>query len=432
MLRRLTGFTLLPLLSLVTPFLLLPVVARVAGAAGWSSVVAGQAVGTFGATVTFWGWNVVGPVAVARATDAGARTALYAASLRTRLLLLLPVVPVAALVTTVVAQPGYRLVGASMAVATSLLGLSPAWFGIGVGQPWLLFWYDTLPRVAAAVLAVPLVLLTRAVWTYPVILVVATLLGLVAFQRRHAPGADWSPLPLHRPVGELREQGGTAGVNLVATAYASTPAPIATSSFPGVVASGLSSADAVYRLGLFSVVAVGNAFQGWTLEPGLPHARDRVRRHRAALAAHTGLGLAGAVFLVGFGPVVTRVLFGDAVAASREVCAGYAVSFLLISTSTPFVRNLLIPAGRTRLVLLWTAASAVVGVGVMVGAAVADWLAGVAWGMAASEAALLFGLAGPAWRELRSSSPATVRVREGENPPSRGRREPPSAPRGTA
>ena len=39
-LRRLTGFTVLPLLSLVTPFLLLPVVARVSGPAGWSSLVA--------------------------------------------------------------------------------------------------------------------------------------------------------------------------------------------------------------------------------------------------------------------------------------------------------------------------------------------------------------------------------------------------------
>jgi len=71
-LRRLTGFTLLPLLSLVTPFLLMPVIARVAGGGGWSSVVAGQAVGTFGATVVFWGWNVVGPVQAARAETAPA------------------------------------------------------------------------------------------------------------------------------------------------------------------------------------------------------------------------------------------------------------------------------------------------------------------------------------------------------------------------
>jgi len=91
-LRRLTGFTVLPLLSLVTPFLLLPVVARVAGPSGWSSFVAGQAVGMVGATVVFWGWNVGGPVLVAQASSAVERAEVYAASLRTRYLLLLGVV----------------------------------------------------------------------------------------------------------------------------------------------------------------------------------------------------------------------------------------------------------------------------------------------------------------------------------------------------
>ena len=231
MLRRLGGFTLLPLLSLVTPFVLLPVVARVAGPQGWSSVVAGQSVGTFGATVVYWGWNVIGPVEAARARGPEL-TRLYGASLRTRLLLLAPVLPACAAVTVLVARPGYRLVAVSMALATVLLGLSPAWWGIGVGRPSVLLWFDSVPRVAAAALAVPVVLATRAIWAYPVLLVATTVVGLVAFQRRHAPGADWSPWPAGRAVRELRDQAGTAGVNLVGTAYASTPAPIATAAFP--------------------------------------------------------------------------------------------------------------------------------------------------------------------------------------------------------
>ena len=400
-LRRLTGFTVLPLLSLVTPFLLMPVIARVASGSGWSSVVAGQAVGTFGATVVFWGWNVVGPVQAARAETVEARSALYAASLRTRLTLLLPVVPLVALVSALVAQPGFRLIAASMAIATALLGLSPAWFGIGVGQPMLLLWYDTLPRVLAALVATPVILVTRAIWTYPVILAAATVLGLAAFHRRHSPGSDWSPFPVSRAVAELREQGGTAGINLVATAYASTPAPVATAAFPVAQSSRFASADTVYRLGLFAVTAMGNAFQGWTVEPGVS---DRRRRHRAAGWAHLGLGVVGALLFVGLGPWVTGLLFGADLAAPRDVCAAYAVSFLFISASTPLIRNLLIPDGQTRLVLLWTTVSAVVGVVVMIATASAGWLAGVVWGMAASEAAMMVGLLGPGLRVLRDGS----------------------------
>jgi len=402
-LRRLTGFTVLPLLSLVTPFLLLPVVARVAGPSGWSSFVAGQAVGMVGATVVFWGWNVGGPVLVAQASSAVERAEVYAASLRTRYLLLLGVVPAAAVVSALVAQPGHRVDASAMAVATSLLGLSPSWFGIGVGDPWLLFWYDTMPRVVAAVVGAGVVWATGFVWTYPVLLALSVAVSLVAFRRRVVAGVDGtSPFPVSRSGGELRTHLGTAGINLAATAYASTPVPIVTVAFRPDVSSPFASADAVYRLGLFTVTAVGNAFQGWTLEGS---GGERRSRHRTAFGAHLVLGVVGGLLFAALGPWVTGFVFGPDVAAPRDVCVWYGVAFLFLSVSTPPIRNLLVPAGRVRLVLGWTLGSAVVGLVLMIGAAVAGWSAGVAAGMAVSEAVLLAGLLGPALHESRSATP---------------------------
>jgi len=402
-LRRLTGFTVLPLLSLVTPFLLLPVVARVAGPSGWSSFVAGQAVGMVGATVVFWGWNVGGPVLVAQASSAVERAEVYAASLRTRYLLLLGVVPAAAVVSALVAQPGHRVDASAMAVATSLLGLSPSWFGIGVGDPWLLFWYDTMPRVVAAVVGAGVVWATGFVWTYPVLLALSVAVSLVAFRRRVVAGVDGtSPFPVSRSGGELRTHLGTAGINLAATAYASTPVPIVTVAFRPDVSSPFASADAAYRLGLFTVTAVGNAFQGWTLEGA---GGERRSRHRAAFGAHLVLGVVGGLLFAALGPWVTGFVFGPDVAAPRDVCVWYGVAFLFLSVSTPPIRNLLVPAGRVRLVLGWTLGSAAVGLVLMIGAAVAGWSAGVAAGMAVSEAVLLAGLLGPALHESRSAAP---------------------------
>ena len=404
-LRRLTGFTVLPLLSIVTPFLLMPVVARVAGPSGWSSFVAAQAVGTVGATVVFWGWNVGGPVLVAQASSAAERAEVYAASLRTRYLLLLGVVPAVAVVSALVAQPGHRVDASAMAVATSLLGMSPSWFGIGLGEPWLLFWYDTLPRVVAAVIGAGVVWATGLVWTYPVLLAVSVVVSLVAFRRRVAPAAvGVSPFPVSRSAGELRSHLGTAGINLAATAYASTPVPVVTVAFRPDVSSPFASADAAYRLGLFSVTALGNAFQGWTLG-------GRSGGCRAAVAAPGGvpvalvLGVVGGALFAALGPWVTGFVFGADVAAPRDVCVWYGVAFLFLSVSTPPIRNLLVPAGRVRLVLGWTLGSAVVGLVLMVGAAVAGWSAGVAAGMAVSEAVLLAGLLGPALRASRSATP---------------------------
>ncbi len=395
-LRRLTGFTVLPLLSLVTPFLLMPVIARIAGGAGWSSVVAGQAVGTIGAAVLLWGWNVVGPVQVARAPDAAARAQVYAASLRTRLALLLVVAPGVALVSLAVAAPGFRETAAAMGMATALLGLTPSWFAIGLGQPMLLLWYDTVPRFLAAVAATPLVLLSRQIWPYPLLLGLSVVGSLGAFHRRVAAGTGlpWSPWPLTRSVRDLRGQLGTAGINLSATAYASTPVPIVTRAVPQEASSRFASADAIYRLGLFTVAAMGNAFQGWTLEPGA----DSRRRHGVAAAAHLGLGAVGGLGLAALGPWATALLFGDAVAATREVCALYGLSFFFISASSPLIRNVLVPAGRDRLVLVWTALSAALGLAVMAAAALAGSAAGVALGMAVSEAVLCVVLLRPAVR----------------------------------
>ena len=77
----------------------------------------------------------------------------------------------------------------------------------------------------------------------------------------------------------------------------------------------------------------------------------------------------------------------------------------LLEAGTPPIRNLLVPAGRVRLVLGWTLGSAAVGLVLMIGAAVAGWSAGVAAGMAVSEAVLLAGLLGPALHESRSAAP---------------------------
>lgn len=415
-LRRLTGFTLLPLLSLVTPFLLLPVVARVSGPGGWSSFVSGQAVGTVGATVVFWGWNVIGPVLIARADSPEARTQVYAASLRTRYALLLVVVPLVVVVSAVVAATGHRVDAAAMAAATVLLGMSPSWFGIGVGDPWLLFWYDTVPRVVAAVVAAGVVWATSLVWTYPVLLTVSVAVSLGAFRRRVAPearGAQANPWPPRRSVGELREHLGTAGINLAATAYASTPVPIATVTLRTELSSRLASADSIYRFALFTVTAMGNAFQGWTLEDDAP---DRPARHRVAVLSHAALGVVGAVLFAALGPWATGLLFGADLAAPRDVCVYYGVAFLFLSASSPAIRNLLLPAGRVRLVLAWTLASAVVGVGFMVAAGAGGWTVGIALGMAASEALLFLGLLVPALRALSATRLTCLPVLDASRP----------------
>jgi hypothetical protein len=402
-LLRLSGFAIFPLLSLVTPLLLLPIVSSVVGGSGISSVVSGQAIGGFAATVLIWGWNIEGPVSAARAESDDARAILYARSVRTRLLLLVVVLPAAIVVSVVVALPGFAVDASCMAVANVIVGLSPAWFCIGVGKPRLLALYDTLPRVIATVIASPVVLATDSLLPYAGIMVVASAVSLAVFHRRHSPRQPWFPLHLRETFRDLGKQAKTAGISLVGNAYAATPAPIATVTSSAVASGRLSSADTLYRFGLFSVIALGNAFQGWTLEPGLS---TRHRRHVVAIVAHVILGLAGLVIITTLGPLVSSLLFAGRAQATTELCFYYGVAFLFLSASTPFIRNLLIPAARQQTVLVWSLISAVFGIVAMLFAGITGHPTLIPLGMAGSEALIALGLLLPGLRVLVSERTA--------------------------
>jgi O-antigen/teichoic acid export membrane protein len=397
-LLRLSGFAVLPLLSLITPLLLLPVIASIVGAEGISSVISGQAIGTFAATVLLWGWNVDGPVAIARAADAHARGVIYLRSVRTRLLLMIVVMPLAGVVAAAVAVPEFRGEAAAMSWAVALAGLSPAWFCIGVGQPRLLALYDTVPRFLATAAAAPVLLLTQQLWHYTVLLGIATLLALVLFHRAYSAGGQWLPVDLRESLGQLKGQAKTAGISLAANAYASTPTPIATATTAPQASGSLATADTLYRFGLFTVVALGNAFQGWTIERNVA---NRTRRHLTAIWSHAGLGVLGALILTLAGPFASSLLFAGKAQASTELCAYYGLSFIFLSASTPFIRNLLIPAGRQSQVLRWTLISAVLGVGAMIWAGASGNAPGIALGMALSEAVLFAALLIPGLKLLR-------------------------------
>lgn len=407
LLAKLLGFTGFPLLALAIPIILLPVIARLTDEAGWSSVLAGQAIGTFAGTVVLWGWNIEGPVRIARSASPTERAAVYMDSLRTRIVLLIVVVPVVTVLVAVVSAPPSFVDALSMAWASMLAGISPAWFCIGLGKPRLLAAYDTLPRVAATLLATPLLLLTRQIWVYPAVLGLAITLALVMFHRRIGARGSWLPQTISSTSNEIRRQLSTAGINVAANAYASSPVPLAAGTrVPDVAAAGFSSADQIFRYGTFAIAAVGNTFQSWTIEPDVANRRQR---HMLAITVHCALGILGAATLTFAGPWATSLLFGAEKSATPLVCFAYGIAYVFLSSATPLIRNLLIPAGRQRLVLTATIVTAVVGLAIMSIAGLAGSADGIAWGMAAGEAVMFLCLVPSALREfgrLRDSNTA--------------------------
>jgi O-antigen/teichoic acid export membrane protein len=386
LLRRFAGFTFVPLVGTLAPLLLLPIAARVGGIDGWYSLSVGQAVGTFASIVISYGWNVLGPALVATASAEESRIAHWAESLRERLLLAAVVVPIAALISIFLATPEYMGFTIAMAVAFSLGGLTPNWYFIGRGDPTSIALYDMLPKLLATLLTAMTIFLTGSLWAYPALWILSSLVGLLAAHRSVGHPPIFRGSQLSTTLRGLRKRLGVAMIDGLGGVYISAPVPIAGATGSIAGAGMIASADKLYRFGLIAVSTLGNTLQAWTLDPKAPNPRSR---HVGAILAHIILGVFGMCGLGIIGEFATSLLFGAEAKATGAAMWFYGVAFLAVSSSTPLIRNLLVPAFKTRFVLAGTTLGALVGVASMFVLGHAAGPDGVALGFMISELMLL-------------------------------------------
>jgi O-antigen/teichoic acid export membrane protein len=298
-----------------------------------------------------------------------------------------------------ISAPQFRIVGALTAVATALSGLTVSWYGVGTSQPTLIMKYESVPVAASMVLAIPALLLTKNLIFYPTLLISGTVVGLLLMQRSLY---SKKPAPAMRSLGlggAFRRNLSPALIDITGGAYASAPVPTARVVDGISAAAGVASADRIYRFGLVAIVVLGNALQGWVLE--LPAGASRYRRHCASIIAHTLLGIFGFLVLALLGQLIATFLLGGDVVPTSIVFVWYGFAFFSISVSTPLMRNLLIPADRTRVVLVATLSSAVIGLVGMILLGIVWGPEGVAAALALSEFVVVCILAVPAARLLR-------------------------------
>jgi O-antigen/teichoic acid export membrane protein len=380
--RRILAFAGLPFLSLITPFLFLPILARVAGAEAWVAIAVGQSVGAFFALAVSLGYNTVGPAQVALA-EACDRAALLRSSFRARLVILAPAAVLASVIGALIAPPGFWLEGGLMALATVLSGLSSAWYMIGLGRAALIAIFEIVPRIAATLLAAVLLVTSSVLW-YPVLILFAAVASTVGFA---VWTMGWRGLlqPGSTTVAEtLRFNRSAVATELAAGAYNSLAVTFVSVTAVTAQAASYVVGDKLYRIGQYSVSALGNALQGWVVEDQRAHFAARARK---SLLLHAALGLLG---LAGFGllgPWVASLLFGDVVTIDRPTAVAFGVATLLIALGTSLGRVTLVGMGARREFMTSVFIGAAVGIPSILGLSAVLGAAGGAWGLALGELA---------------------------------------------
>lgn len=410
--KRIIGFAGLPFLSLITPFLFLPILARVAGADAWLAIAVGQSSGGFFALVVALGYNTVGPpmVAVSAAAD---RPRLLARSLRARVVVWMPCALAAVTVAVLVSPGSHRVEAGVMALAMTLTGLSSAWYMIGLGRAGYIAIYEIAPRIAATVAAAVVVLTGGPVVLYPILLVAASIVSVSGFatrtlSRRDVAAGRWAD------VGSvLRANRAAVATEVAGGAYNSLAVTFVGASATAAQAASYVSGDKLYRIGQYSVSALGNALQGWVVERGSVEFGSRIRQ---SLLLHLALGLLGLAAFALLGPWLSGALFGAEVAIDFPTALGLGVATLGIALGTSLGRITLVGMGARRAFLASVLLAACVGVPAILVLSSMFGAAGGAWGLAIGELVSVTAQAFSVWRLRRRAGAFVVAVHP-ESPP---------------
>ena len=393
--RRLLLFFLVPAIAAISPLLVLPVIARTAGQAGWASAIAGESIGTVASIAIGFGWLSIGPALVSLA-GVERRGELYRASLVVRLLVALIALPVMCVICWIVASPGSELLASLMGLQGALIALSFTWFSAGIGKPSSIVFYDSIPRLVLAAACAFAIAHGAPVELYPLAGISVTLVGTALFTRsvlRHfpSPWPRWPELP-----GLFRSSAPVALNDVGLSVYSSVPTPLVTVTAPPAEAAGFASADKMLKLGQFIPLTLANALQAWIVEA---HGPSRSRRMRAAMLTHGGIGIVGGACLAILGAWASTVLFGEEASSTTPVLAALGLTFAFFSVRTSMTRHVLYPAGQAAAVVRATLIATAVGVPSMI--ALALWIGptGAAVGYAVTEGAATVLL----WRRCAES-----------------------------
>lgn len=398
--RRLVSFSAIPFAGLVTPLLLLPIIARTTPVGGWSSIAIGQSVGAFCMMVVTLGWNLRGPVELIR--DPLQHAVLLRQSLATRgFALLACALPILGVVSHL-APEEFRWEAVFMAIGIASSGLTPAWYAIGIASPTTLFLCDALPRVAAAALGAWALLAGSSLIVYPILFLAFSLLGTAChavFTFARAVAVK----PTMPVIARLRSLLSPAFSEIAAGSYAAGAVALVSVGASLTQVAIYAAGDRAFRLALYGVSSVANALQSWVaLDLEVPFSGKRTR---LSLAVHSLIGLFGLVLFSAVGPPATSLLFGPGYAINYMTSIALGLAFFAISVGTSLGRHVLLPRSRHRQFLASTVVGVVLGVPCIVALSSAYGATGGAIGVAVGEWATAVML-GVFLLRLRRSSPA--------------------------
>jgi hypothetical protein len=364
-LRRLAGFALLPALSILATLVILPLVSKRFGAAGWVAIGLGQSIGAIVSVVASLAWPIVGGNLIARASGAHERQAIFRESIYSRsaafVLLLLVAVPL-----TLALSAEHSWATVLFMVGVALNGLTAGWYYAGIGQPRYLVINEGVVRLLGYGVAMVGLMLGAGLFWYSLVTVgIGLVMCLLNWYRVMGTNQLLVPAAIAITVKAIRSQlGGTASRTLQAgflfggSAIFSAVAPSQLALF--------SALDQVRKAGNNSMAFLPNAFVAWVGSAG---GAQRNRRMKRSLLFIVGVCIVVAFVWISLGPLVLNLLFSGHLQLSMwgHLLLVAAIESAVLCRSVELL--VLIPLGRANVVYGANSAASVLGLLMVAGGA---------------------------------------------------------------
>jgi O-antigen/teichoic acid export membrane protein len=355
---RVSGFILLPALSLLATLVLLPLISRRFGPAGWVALALGQSIGALVSVIVGMAWPIIGGNLVARATTTQEKMSIFRASAYSRIIvlgiLLLIAVPI-----TILLSDHYPWVTASFMVGVSLNGLTATWYFAGLGQPRQLIMNEGVVRLVGYIVALAGLLLGWNLgWYGAVTIAIGLAMFSVNWWTIMGRSRLWLPGSGDLALRTIRQQisGTVARVLQASFAFGG---PTIFSLIAPLQLPLYSALYQVQRAGNNSLNILPSAFVSWV---GSASPAERRRRMRNSIAFIVAVCLIIIISWVSLGPLILDFLFANRfnLSVGGNFLLALSIATVLFCKSLELL--ILVPLGRAQLVFASNSAASLVGV----------------------------------------------------------------------
>lgn len=363
---RVLGFVVVPMLSIASPLLAIPAISSQYGAAGWSAVAIGQSVGASFAVIVELGWGLTGPQRIARQSPRNRQQTL-AVAISTKLILVIPLVAVASIVSFYLSNQ-YQWEAAAVAAGATAYALNSTWYFIGTGSSAKILLCDAIPRLLCVVLAAILIFAGWELAMYPLvgILLPICISSLMVVRTENLQLVHLRGMSIRRIFLIVASQSSALGARTLSAIYMSLPITLVSIVAPGAVAV-FSAIERLQRIYLQVLAAAPNVMQKWVGQ-SLGN-RRKFRRAKKSVFYNATLGFIAGIGFTLAAPTMAEVVFASTIEVPIEYAALSAVLIFVVCTSRATGSIALVAFDKINTIFLSAAAGVAVGVpGILLGA----------------------------------------------------------------